>query len=506
MKSAKKTQAMRILMVTPEVTPVVKVGGLADVVGSLAKVLHQMGHDVRIVLPRYRNLKGVDDAQPGLQPLVVHMGEETAYARVWHAQLPDSEVPLYCIEHNAFFDSESVYTGPSGNELDNGYRFAFFNRAAIDLCSYLQWTPEVFHLHDWPTALLPIYLNTTLFEDPIAQAASVLTLHNMQHQGHYPHAVLRYAGLPESTFRSDCLESYGNLNFLKGGIYNAGKITTVSPTYAREIQSAPGGCGLDPLLRSRAGDLIGILNGIDTTEWAPQSDPLIPATFFAGDLSGKATCKKALQAHFGLEADPRQPLFGIVSRLVDQKGLDLLATILPRLLSTMKIQVALIGTGDPALENTFARLAERFEGQLGVFLGFDNGLAHTLIAGSDFLIMPSRFEPCGLSQIYAMRYGTLPIVRDTGGLRDTVESFHAQSQSGSGFVFRDATPGALYDTIGWACSTYYDLPDSLHQLRLNAMSQNFSWDRSAKDYENAYRWAIAARKNLQPKTIQVNPV
>jgi starch synthase len=497
MSPAKKKQSMRILMVTPEVTPVVKVGGLADVVGSLAKVLHQMGHDVRIVLPRYRNLKGLQEPQPGLQPLVVHMGEATAYARVWHTTLPDSEVPLYCIEHNAFFDSESVYTGPSGNDVDNGYRFAFFNRAAIDLCAYLQWTPDVFHLHDWPTALLPVYLNTTLAEDSISQCATLLTLHNMQHQGFCPHAVLRYAGLPESTFRSDCLESYGNLNLLKGGIYNATKITTVSPTYAREIQSSPGGCGLDPLLRFRAGDLIGILNGIDTTEWDPQSDSLIPATFSATELSGKAICKRALQSHFHLAETDGIPLFGVVSRLVDQKGLDLLAAILPRLLDSMAIQIALIGTGDPLLENTFARLAERFPGKLGVFLGFDNRLAHTLVAGSDFLIMPSRFEPCGLSQIYAMRYGTLPVVRDTGGLHDTVESFHEASRSGTGFVFRDATASGLYDTIGWACATYYDSPEALQQLQQNAMSQDFSWDRSAATYENVYQWAITARKQTQ---------
>lgn len=501
MSPSKKNNKLRILMVTPEVTPVVKVGGLADVVGSLAKVLRQMGHDVRIVLPRYRNLKGLQDPQPGLQPLVVHMGEEPAYARVWHTHLPDSEVPLYCIEHNAFFDSDSVYTGPTGNETDNGYRFAFFNRAAIDLCSYLEWIPDVFHVHDWPTALLPIYLNTALLEDPVAQAATVLTLHNMQHQGYFPHAVLRYAGLPESTFRSDCLESYGNLNFLKGGIYNASKITTVSPTYAREIQSAPGGCGLDPLLRFRAADLIGILNGIDTSEWNPSTDKLIPETFCLNDLTGKATCKHALQRHFELETAPNKPLFGVVSRLVDQKGLDLLATILPRLLTSMEVQVALIGTGDPALENAFARLAERFKGQLGVFLGFDNGLAHTLIAGSDFLLMPSRFEPCGLSQIYAMRYGTLPIVRDTGGLHDTVESYHAQSGSGTGFVFHDSTAGALYDTMGWACATYYDSPEAIQQLRANAMQQDFSWDRSANDYLSVYEWAITARAQRYSSSI-----
>jgi starch synthase len=500
MSPAKKKNSMRILMVTPEVTPVVKVGGLADVVGSLSKVLRQMGHDVRIVIPRYRNMKGIEDAKPGLQPLVVHMGESPAYARVWHAQLPHSEIPLYCIEYNAFFDSESVYSGPNNDESENGYRFAFFNRAAIDLCAYLQWTPEVFHVHDWPTAILPIYLNTTLMGDPICQAASVLTLHNMQHQGYCPHAVLPYSGLPESTFRSDCLESYGNLNFLKGGIYNASKITTVSPTYAHEIQSSPGGCGLDPLLRFRAGDLIGILNGIDTDNWNPESDSLIPATFSSADFSGKAICKKHLQAAFGLEDNPSKPVFGVVSRLVDQKGLDLLATILPRLLGEMEIQIALIGSGDPSLETAFSRMAERFHGQFGVFLGFDNRLAHTLIAGSDFLLMPSRFEPCGLSQIYAMRYGTLPVVRNTGGLHDTVQTFDQNTGSGSGFVFNDATPGAFYDTIGWACATYYDLPDSIHKLRLNAMAQDFSWDRSAKDYENVYKWALAARQHLHAQS------
>jgi starch synthase len=486
---------LKILMVAPELAPMIKVGGLADVVGALSKALAAKGHDVRIVIPKYAGLRHSEDEHPLDDPLVVNLGGHKAYARVWEMALPESTATCYLLEHNAFFDRASVYLGPSGDEKDNGRRFTFLSRAAIDLCYHLDWIPDVVHCHDWTTGLLPVYLNTNERNAPMGRAASLMTLHNMQHQGWFPHSLLAYAGLPESVYRPDGLESAGELNMLKGGIYHATKITTVSPTYAREIQAPAGGCGLHQLLRYRSGDLIGVTNGVDYSEWDPATDALLPQNYSLKDMSGKAACKAALQAAFGLEVNPAIPVFSIVSRLVDQKGLDLLAAIGDRLMQTMEIQVAVLGTGDPVLEHLFRSLAERHPGRFAAHIGFDNKLAHLSPAGADFLIMPSRFEPCGLSQLYAMIYGAPPIVRATGGLIDTVAPYIEGEGSGAGFLFNDATPDALFDTIGWACATYYDRPGEFAQVQQNGMSRNYAWDESAAKYEQIYRWSIEARRS-----------
>lgn len=484
----------KILMVAPEVAPVVKVGGLADVVGALSKALGARGHDVRIVIPKYDGLNGLESVHPLERPLIVNLGGHEAYARVWEAKLPDSEVTLYLLEHNQYFNANSVYVGPSGNEDDNGYRFAFLARAAIDLCYQLEWIPDVVHCHDWATGLTPVYLNTTELHRPMGRAASVMTLHNMQHQGWFHQDLLHFAGLPDSVFHEDSLESMGEVNMLKGGISHVTKVTTVSPTYAREIQTPDGGAGLHNLLRFRAADLIGVINGIDVDEWNPATDRFLPAQFSAQDLKGKAVCKAQVQRHYGLEVKPGIPLFTVVSRLADQKGLDLLADIADRLMAEMHIQIAVLGTGEAWLEERFRALAQRYPGRIGVHIGFDYALAHLTTAGADFFLMPSRFEPCGLGQMYAMRYGALPVVRATGGLIDSVTQYSESMKLGTGFRFDHATPDALYYTVGWACSTYYDRPEDMALLQRNAMSQDFSWDLSANVYEDVYGWAIGLRR------------
>lgn len=485
---------LKILMVAPEVAPLIKVGGLADVVGALSKALAAQGHDVRIVIPKYAGLRHDETEHPFDQPLVVHLGGHQAYARVWEMEMPGSGATCYLLEHDAFFYRASVYLGPSGDEKDNGRRFTFLSRAAIDLCYHLDWMPDVVHCHDWTTGLLPVYLNTNERDAPMGRAASLMTLHNMQHQGWFAPNLLAYSGLPESVYRPDGLESAGELNLLKGGIYHSTKITTVSPTYAREIQEPDGGCGLQQLLRYRSGDLIGVTNGVDCSEWDPATDARLPQNYSLEDMSGKAACKVALQEALGLEVNAAIPVFTVVSRLVDQKGLDLLAAIGDRLMETMQVQIAVLGTGDPVLEYLFRSLAERHPGRFASHIGFDNKLAHLSPAGGDFLIMPSRFEPCGLSQLYAMIYGAPPIVRATGGLIDTVEPYVEGAGTGTGFPFYDATPDALFDTIGWACATYYDRPDELTQLQKNGMSRNYAWDESASKYEQIYGWAIEARR------------
>ncbi len=484
---------LKILMVAPELAPLIKVGGLADVVGALSKALAANGHDVRILIPKYAGLRHDEREHPLDEPLVVHLGDHEAYAKVWEMPLPRSTATCYLLEHDEFFNRASVYLGPSGREKDNGRRFTFLSRAAIDLCYHLDWIPDVVHCHDWTTGLVPVYLNTNERHAPMGRVASLMTLHNMQHQGWFPPEVLTYAGLPQSLYRPDGLESAGELNMLKGGIYHSTKITTVSPSYAREIQTPGGGCGLHELLRYRAGDLIGVINGVDYSEWDPAVDPLLPQNYSCEDLSGKVACKAALQESFGLELNPDVPVFTVVSRLVDQKGLDLLAAVGDRLMETMQIQVAVLGTGDPALEYLFRDLSERHPGRFAAFTGFNNKLAHLMPAGADFLIMPSRFEPCGLSQLYSMIYGAPPIVRATGGLIDTVEQYVEGEGKGTGFRFDDATSDALYDTIGWACSTYYDRPDEFRQLQQNGMRRNYGWDESARKYEQIYGWAIDAR-------------
>jgi len=484
----------KILMVAPEVTPIIKVGGLADVVGALSKALVERGHDVRIVMPRYAQMKRVEGAKPDARPLIVRLGGHEAYARVWRDTLPDSKVKLYMLEHNQFFDAPSVYVGPSGNEDDNAQRFPFLCRAAIDLTEHLEWIPDIVHCHDWATGLTPIYLNTTELDKPIGRAASVITLHNMEHQGWFHRGMVDYAGLPASVFRAEGLESMGEANMLKGGIYHSSKITTVSPTYAKEVQTPEGGAGLHHILALRKNDLFGVINGIDESEWSPETDPLIPAQFSAEDLKGKSACKAELQRAYGLKVLPDIPVFAVVSRLANQKGLDLLAAISDRLMADMHIQIAVLGTGEAWLEEAFRALASRYPGRFGAQITFSNELAHLTTAGADFFVMPSRFEPCGLGQLYAMTYGTLPIVRATGGLIDTVENYSEQRKTGTGFIFKFATEDALYYTIGWACSTYYDRPEDLVKLQQNAMGQSFSWDHSAGVYESIYSEAVEARK------------
>ena len=483
----------RILMVSPEVTPFKKVGGLADVVGALSKALAGRGHEVRILMPRYANLRDFEGATPLEKPLVVHLGEHEAYGRLWEKRLTGSDARCYFIEHNLYFGAPGVYVGPSGNEKDSGERFTFLSRAAVDFCEQMDWLPDVIHCHDWASALVPVYLNTTELHRPLGRAASVLTIHNLQHHGWFDASLLGFSGLPDSVFRPDGLESMGEVNMLKGGMYHATKITTVSPTYAREIQTPAGGCGLDAVLRMRDADLSGVLNGVDLDEWNPKKDPFIPEAFGPGDLSGKAAAKAALQSAYGLEVDPSIPLFALVSRLADQKGLDLLAAIGDRLMADMRIQIAVLGTGEPALESAFRELSRRYPGRFGSFIGFSNERAHLTIAGADVFLMPSRFEPCGLGQLYSMIYGTVPLVRATGGLIDTVESYREDAGTGTGFVFEHPTADALYYTIGWACATYYDRPEAFRMLQENGMSGQYGWEESASQYEAIYRQAIQLR-------------
>jgi len=486
--------ALKILFVTPEAEPFVKVGGLADMVGALPKDLAALGHDVRVVCPAYGSIRRTDDWQALPNPLGVEVGATTQWARTWQTVMPGSRVPAYFLENHDHFARPEVYTGPWGAHGDNDMRFAFLCRAALALCQQLDWLPDVIHCHDWTTGLLPLMLNTTLRDTPLGRSATVFTIHNLEHQGWSPSRVVDFAHLPWADLRRDGIESGGMVNMMKAGLYHATKLSTVSPTYAGEIRTPDGGFGLDAALRYRAGDLVGILNGIDDESWDPARDRTLPANYSAGNLAGKAVCKSMLQERFGLEPKPGVPLFGVVSRLASQKGLDLLAEALPSVLDRMNIQLVLLGSGDGRLENDFRWAADSYRGRCGVHIGFDGKLARLIQAGGDFFVMPSRSEPCGLTQMYAMRYGTLPIVRATGGLVDTVQNFVEGQPVGTGFVFGDATVTALADTMGWACATYYDRPAEFAALQQRAMAQDFSWRSSATHYVQLYRWAVEARR------------
>lgn len=492
---------LKILFVSPEVEPFVKVGGLADMVGALPKDLAALGHDVRVVCPAYGSVKRLGDWRALPQPLGVDVGPVTQWARTWETVLPGTRVPAYFLENDQHFGRPEVYTGPWGAHEDNGERFAFFCRASLTLCLQLEWMPDVIHCHDWTTGLLPIMLNTTLRTTPLAKAATVFSIHNLEYQGYVPSRVVDFARLPWTEFGRDGLESYGSVNLMKVGLTHSTKLSTVSPTYAGEIKTAAGGFGLDPLLRYRAGDLVGILNGIDDESWDPARDKALPANYSALDLAGKAICKAQLQRRYELELRPGVPVFGVVSRLASQKGLDLLAEALPVVLEQMDLQLVLLGNGDAALESVFRKAAVAYAGKCGVHIGFDGKLARLIQGGSDFFVMPSRAEPCGLTQMYAMRYGTLPVVRATGGLVDTVQNFVEGQPTGTGFVFHDATATALANTMGWACATYYDRPRELAGLQQRAMAQDFSWRRSADKYVELYVDAVRARTQPSGATV-----
>jgi starch synthase len=484
---------MKILFVSSEVAPFVKVGGLADVVGALPKELNRAGHDARIVCPLYGSVRLDDRFRPLDDTLVVQTGDHHRYARVWEGRLADGKTPIYFLEHHHYFDRHEVYTGPWGSHGDNGERFTFLSRASLDLCAMLGWTPDVVHAHDWPTGLVPVMVNTLPQDHPVAGAATVFTIHNIEHQGCVDGSLMKMAGLPDWVWRADGVESCGMMNMMKGGIYHANKITTVSPSYAKEIQNPVGGCGLHETLQFRSADLIGIVNGIDEGVWNPATDPLIPAHYTADDMAGKAVCKRELQRAFLLEEDPTIPVFGVISRLATQKGLDLLAAAADWILNTMRVQLVVLGAGETDLQWAFGEMPHRHPGRMGSYIGFHNGLAHLIEAGSDFFVMPSRFEPCGLNQLYSMRYGTPPIVRATGGFLDTVDPFREGQNEGTGFLFDEPSIHALYYAVGWACATYYDRPNELLALRQRGMRKDFSWTLSMDQYLNVYTWALQSR-------------
>ena len=477
---------MKILHITPEIAPWSKAGGLGDATAALAKNLAALGHDVRVVTPLYGSVPGREQMGTLLESLKVEVGGDPAKAacRVRSVNLaPTAQV--WFIEHEDYYGAREIYPARE----DTAERAVFFGRAALDACLKLNWIPDVIHCHDWTTGLVPVQLNTTLKPSPLGRCASVLSIHNLQHQGLLSRRILPFLRLPEWLFKPEELECLGGVNFLKGGILHATRIITVSPTYAQEILTPAFGFGLQDVVQRRQARLDGILNGVDLDEWDAHKDKHLAQNFSGQDLSGKRACKLDLQKEFKLTTEPPTPLIGVISRLWDQKGLDLAVQTLPKFLRAGRLQFVLLGSGDSGLEQEYRRLADNFPGRVGVRIGYDHALSHRIEAGCDFFLMPSRFEPCGLNQMYSMAYGTLPIVRATGGLADTVQHWNGTKRQGTGIVFQHTDVAAVEWAIEQALALYAR-PDDFVSAQKQAMREEFSWLKSAQAHVACYEKAI----------------
>lgn len=486
---------MNIVMIASECVPYAKTGGLADVVGALPVELQKLGHQVMVVMPKYSLIDAARFAlRPFLSPLGVWMGDTLEWCAV---HVTDHQgVPVYFIEFDRYFNRWGLYHDADFNDyLDNPRRFGFLTRAGLQLCRDINFAPDIVHAHDWHTALAAAYLKIWHWNDPVlGKAASVLTIHNIAYQGVYDARDYPYLGLQWINFTPDKFEDHGRINFLKGGIVYSDMVNTVSPTYARETRTPEGGLGLAPYLNNKGENYVGILNGVDYSRWNPEIDPLIPARYSAKDLSGKAVCKRELQRRFLLEVNANIPLIGVVSRLVTQKGLHLLAQTIEDILKNMLVQFVILGAGEKELESYYGSLPARYPGRVGSYIGYNEELSHWVEAGADFFIMPSLSEPCGLNQMYSLKYGTLPIVRAVGGLDDTVQQYDETTGAGTGFKFWEATPRAIYYAVGWAVSTFFDRKEHMQQMIRAAMAQDFSWRRSAGEYVGLYERAMAYKR------------
>ncbi len=481
---------MKILFAASEVAPFAKTGGLADVAGSLPRALADLGHDVRVVLPRYRQ---VDAAAFGLK----HLATFYVPFATWKERCDilggtlGKRVLAYFINKDIYFNRPELYRTLQADYHDNAERFIFFSRAVPELCRILNFAPDIVHCNDWQTGLVPLYLKRFYNEtEQLRSARTVLTIHNLGYQGIFGPRDLALTGLGWDVFTPEGIEFWGNMNLLKAGIVYADSVTTVSATYSREIQTPEFGHGLDGALRKRAGDLFGIVNGIDYEEWDPARDPALPQTYSSARPAGKQACKRALQEQLGLPQES-VPVLGMVTRLTDQKGLDILVDAIPDILH-LQTQLVILGAGDEQYHRMLAAVGDRHRDRMRVLLKYDDTLARRIYAGSDLFLMPSRYEPCGLGQMHALRYGTVPVVRRTGGLADTVADYHPRTGKGTGFLFNEYTAGALVACIKRALAAYRD-PKRWRSLMLAGMKADFSWENSAKEYVKVYQKVLQKR-------------
>jgi starch synthase len=481
---------LRVLFVTPEAVPFAKTGGLADVAGALPKFLKALGCDLKVVMPYYRMVKESGHPVQHLgEEIEVLLGDEVLKADIYQSQL-NQEVPVYFIGRDEFFDREYLYSTPRGDYFDNAERFIFFSKAALLFCQRMEYSPQIIHHHEWQTGLIPAYLKSIYRNDPLfSRTAVVFTIHNIAYQGVFKKEKFRLTGLPIEMYNPEGIEFWERINFMKAGIVYADVINTVSQKYSEEIQTYEYGYGLEGILRKRKEALYGILNGVDYQDWDPSRDPFLIARYNPQNLSEKRECKKDLLKEFNLSPSLANfPLLGMISRLADQKGFDLLAEILDELF-TLDIGFVLLGTGEQKYHDLFTEVARKYPQKAGIRIAYDDRLAHKIEAGADFFLMPSKYEPCGLNQIYSLKYGTIPIVRATGGLDDTIVNYDPATGKGNGFKFVRYDAKEFLNQMKVAIG-FYSQPGHWKQLLRNAMAADFSWQRSAEAYLRLYRKAL----------------
>ena len=476
---------LKLLMVASEAAPFAKTGGLADVVGSLPPALHALGHDVRLIIPWYRSVrKATGNLRAGRKKLAVPMGGRV-YQVSWRTG-ENQGVPVYFLDYPEFYDRSGLYGERGQDYSDNAERFGMLSRAALELARQIDFAPDVIHAHDWQTGLVPVYLHQHLWRDPFfANTSNLFTIHNLGYQGVFPQEVARLLALDNPLMSSDGLEYFGQISLLKGGISFATRVNTVSPTYCREIQTPQHGMGLDGLLRSRADHLHGLLNGLDGDLWSPVRDKALAGNYSTKKLSGKKECKKQLQKELGLDLLPNTPMVAMVTRIDSQKGIELVLESWGRLMRH-DLQLVLLGSGNPDFERRLAEAASYYPGKVSVLLQFDDALARRIYAGSDIFMMPSRYEPCGLGQLIALRYGSVPLVHATGGLADTITDPLDSAQRANGFVFQEYRHDSFLACLARALETYAKT-DAWRAIMLQGMQQDFSWRQAAGEYVNLYR-------------------
>ncbi len=483
-------ETLRVLMVASEAVPFAKTGGLADVIGALPKALQEVGVEVKVLMPFYGQVKQsqvpvtcvAENLEAGEGPLRLAFNLLTPAA---------GDYPFYFVERDEFYERSQLYGTPRGDYFDNLERFAYFAGTVLPVCQSLTFKPDIIHCHDWQSALVPVYLKHKWSAVPLLQGAKTLfTIHNLAYQGLFAKDKFPLLGLDWSLFSIHGLEYYGQVNLLKGGIVFADAVSTVSRGYSQEIQTPEYGYGLEGVLRSRAEDLFGIVNGVDYRDWNPETDKLIPATFSRDDLRGKAVNKKALMEAYGLDPGFQEaPLLGMISRLADQKGFDLVAAVLPELMAR-GVLVVILGTGEQKYHDWLQEIAPAYRGKLGVKIAFDNPLAHLIEAGADMFLMPSRYEPCGLNQLYSLKYGTIPVVRATGGLADTVTPVDPMRGTGTGFLFTEYSAAAFIKAINAALTAYRN-KTLWTKIIQNAMAEDWSWQTSAQTYLKLYQRLVS---------------
>ena len=478
------SEKLSILMVTSEAHPFAKTGGLAEVAAALTDALARIGHSVTLVMPRYRR---IDITGASRLDATLSFGSRSQPVSFYERQLAE-RVKAVFVDSGDLFDRDELYGTATGDYPDNPWRFAVFARAAIEYPRLRQWRPSIIHAHDWQAGLVPVYQKMQFSLDPfVGGVPAVFTIHNLAFQGVFPATTLERIGLSADVMHVQAMEYWGSVSYLKGGINFSEKITTVSPGYASEIVRPELGFGFDGVLARRADDLIGIVNGIDTARWNPVADPFVAASFSADDLTGKRDAKRALLSEVGMADDDAAlgvPVIGVVSRLTDQKGFDLIAESADELMA-LEARWVMLGNGEPRYETLWKALASKYPGRVSATIGFNERLAHHIEAGADLFLMPSRFEPCGLNQLYSLRYGTVPIVRATGGLDDTVEDVNGIPDHGTGFKFREYTAAALLQTVERALTLYQDA-EAWKGVQQRGMREDHSWDVSATAYVKLY--------------------